>query len=183
MVEELSQGTENRAEKDERGYTAEQYETYAEKAAEEGDVKTAKIALQEAKILRQKEAYAEYENGWRKIQAEMVKENPDLANLESPLYKEVTQFLNEPDSIFKTRHDGLKHAVAYAKAKLDTGSIPALKGEIRKLKQELTRLSELNSVPGDKPHRMSGVRLRPSIRWIPRTSLNPYGGKPENSMK
>ena len=155
---ELRQQPRTAAEKDERGYTAEQYETYAEKAAEEGDVKTYKIALQEANILRQKEAYAQYETGWRKTQAEMVKEYPDLANMESPLYKEVSQFLDEPQSIFKTRHDGLKHAVAYAKAKLDTGSIPALKGEIRKLKQELTRLSELNSVPGDKPHRMSGVR-------------------------
>ena len=146
------------SQKDERGYSAEDYDSYAEKAEEDGDIKTAKVARQEAQILRQKTAYNEFVAGWQKTQGEMVKENPDLVNLESPLAKEVSKLLDEPQSIFKTRPDGLKYAVSYAKANLDTGSIPALRGEIRKLKQELTRLSELNSVPGDKPHRMSGVR-------------------------
>jgi chromosome segregation ATPase len=146
------------SQKDERGYSAEDYESYAEKAEEDGDIKTAKVARKEAEILRQKNAYAEFVAGWQKTQGELVKEYPDLANLETPLAKEVVKLLDEPQSIFKTRPDGLKYAVSYAKANLDTGSIPALKGEIKKLKQELTRLSELNSVPGDKPHRMSGVR-------------------------
>ena len=146
------------SQKDERGYTAQDYEVYAEKAEEDGDIKTAKVARQEAGILRQKQAYAEFLAGWQKTHAEMVKENPDLTNLETPLAKEVSRLLDEPDSLFKKRPDGLKFAVSFAKAQLSTGSIPALQGEIKKLKQELTRLNELSSVPGDKPHRMSGVR-------------------------
>jgi hypothetical protein len=144
--------------KDERGYTAEDYESYAEKAEEDGDIKTAKFARQEAQTLRQKGAYAEFMAGWHKTQAEMTKENPDLTNMETPLAKEVVKLLDEPQSIFKTRPDGLKYAVQFAKAQLSTGSIPALHGEIKKLKQELTRLNGLSSVPGDKPHRMSGMR-------------------------
>ena len=146
------------SQKDERGYSAEDYEAYAEKSEEDGDIKTARVARKEAEILRQKSAYAEFVAGWQKTQAELARENPDLNNMETPLAKEVMKLLDEPQSIFKTRPDGLKYAVSYAKANLDTGSIPALRGEIKKLKQELTRLSELNSVPGDKPHRMSGVR-------------------------
>ena len=111
--------------KDERGYTAADYDSYAEKAEEDGDIKTAKVARKEAQILRQRAAYDEFVAGWQKTQGEMVKENPDLTNLESPLAKEVTKLLDEPNSIFKMRPDGLKMAVAYAKANLDTGSIPA----------------------------------------------------------
>ena len=148
------------SQKDERGYTAEDYDSYATKAEEDGDIKTAKVARKEAEILRQKSAYAEFVAGWQKTQGELVKEHPDLTNLESPLAKEVNKLLDEPQSIFKMRPDGLKYAVSYAKAQLDTGSIPALKGEIKKLKQELTRLNELSSVPGDKPHRMSGMKPR-----------------------
>lgn len=157
--------------KDERGYSAEDYESYATKAEEDGDIKTARFARKEAEILRQKNAYAEFVAGWQKTQGELVKEYPDLTNLESPLAKEVTKLLDEVNSIFKTRPDGLKYAVNYAKANLDTGSIPALKGEIKKLKQELTRLSELNSVPGDKPHRMSGVRPTPFDRMESKDQL------------
>lgn len=159
------------SQKDERGYTAQDYEAYAEKAEEEGDVKTAKVARQEANILRQKSAYDEFVAGWQKTQAEMAKENPDLNNMETPLAKEVMKLLDEPQSIFKMRHDGLKHAVAYAKANLETGSIPALRGEIKKLKQELTRLNELSSVPGDKPHRMSGLRPRSFDTMDPKDQL------------
>ena len=157
-IAELRQQPRTAAEKDERGYTAEQYEQYAEKAAEDGDVKAYKVAMQEAQILRQKEAYGIFISQWQKTQAELAKENPDLNNLETPLAKEVMRLLSEPDSIFKKRPDGLKFAVSLAKSQLSTGSIPALQGEIKKLKQELTRLNELSSVPGDKPHRMSGVR-------------------------
>ena len=148
------------AEKDEQGYTAQQWQEQADRSAQEGDVKGYKISLQQAEGLRQKEAYAQFMAGWHKTQAEMLKENPDLGNIASPLAKEVVKLLDEPQSIFKTRPDGLKIAVAYAKSQLDTGSIPALKGEIKKLKQELTRLNELSSVPGDKPHRMSGMKPR-----------------------
>ena len=157
---DLRQKPSGPSQKDERGYSAEDYDHYAEKAEEDGDIKTAKVARKEAEILRQKSAYAEFVAGWQKTQGELVKENPDLTNLESPLAKEVTKLLDEPQSIFKMRPDGLKYAVSYAKANLDTGSIPALKGEIKKLKQELTRLNELSSVPGDKPHRMSGMKPR-----------------------
>ena len=146
--------------KDERGYTAEDYDSYADKAEEDGDIKTAKVARKEADLLRQKTAYAQFLDGWQKTQAEMIKENPDLTNMETPLAKEVTKLLDAPQSIFKSRPDGLKYAVEFAKAQLSTGSIPALQGEIKKLKQELTRLNELSSVPGDKPHRMSGLKPR-----------------------
>ena len=146
--------------KDERGYTAEDYDSYADKAEEDGDIKTAKVARKEADLLRQKTAYAQFLDGWQKTQAEMIKEHPDLTNMETPLAKEVTKLLDTPQSIFKSRPDGLKYAVAFAKAQLSTGSIPALQGEIKKLKQELTRLNELSSVPGDKPHRMSGMKPR-----------------------
>jgi hypothetical protein len=159
------------SQKDERGYSAEDYEAYAEKAEEDGDIKTAKVARKEAEILRQKNAYAEFVAGWQKTQGELVKEYPDLTNLESPLAKEVVKLLDEPQSIFKTRPDGLKYAVTYAQANLDTGSIPALKGEIKKLKQELTRLNELSSVSGDKPHRMSGVRPTPFERMDAKDQL------------
>lgn len=168
---ELRQQPKTAAERDERGFTADKYEEYAEKAAEEGDVKTYKVAMQEAQILRQREAYAQFIGQWQKTQGELVKEFPDLTNLESPLAKEVTKLLDEPQSIFKTRPDGLKYAVNYAKAHLDTGSIPALKGEIKKLKQELTRLNELSSVSGDKPHRMSGVRPTPFDRMDSKDQL------------
>lgn len=145
------------AHKDERGYTAEDYESYASKAEEDGDIKSARVARQEAQLLRQKVAYAEFSNKWQQTQAEMVKENPDLTNLESPLAKEVTRLLSEPLSVFKSRPDGLKYAVQFAKSQLSTGSISALKSENEKLKKELTRLNELSAVGSDRPHRMSGV--------------------------
>ena len=145
------------AHKDERGYTAEDYESYASKAEEDGDIKSARVARKEAQLLRQKTAYAEFAAGWQKVQAEVVRENPDLNNLETPLAKEVTRLLQEPASIFKTRPDGLKFAVDYAKSKLSTGSISALRSENEKLKKELARLNDLSAVGSDRPHRMSGV--------------------------
>ena len=157
--------------KDERGYTAEDYDSYAEGAEERGEIKEARVARKEAQLLRQKVAYAEYSAGWQKTQTEMVKENPDLTNLESPLAKEVTRLLNEPMSIFKSRADGLKFAVSYAKAHLSTGSISALKGENEKLKKELTRLNELSAVGSDRPHRMSGVSSKSFDSMDPKDQL------------
>ena len=134
--------------KDRRGYTVEDYEAFASSQEQEGNYQQAKNAREEAAILRQTIAEEKFRSEWQATVQSQIESNPDLANPTTALNKEVERLLREPDSVFTTRSNGLKFAVAQAKANLGADSISAMKAENEKLKQELDRLSKLGAIPG-----------------------------------
>jgi colicin import membrane protein len=130
--------------KDKRGYTVEDYEAFANSQEEEGNWQQSRSARQEAANLRQEMYTAE----WLANRQKEIEANPDLRNMDSPLYKETQRLLDEPENPYFTRTTGIKYAVAQAKANLEASSISAVKAENLKLKQELDRLEKLGAIPG-----------------------------------
>src|SRR4029077_18138569 len=97
--------------KDKRGYTVEDYESFANTQEEEGNWQQARNARQEAAALRQEAYNAE----WHANRLKTIEENSELRNMDSPLTKEADRLLAEPDNPYFTRVTGFKYAVAQAK--------------------------------------------------------------------
>jgi hypothetical protein len=129
-------------------FSAEEYESYAQRLFDEGDGEGAKKAMTRAREIRQK-AFVEQFN---QTVNEAIEEDPELADRESDIAKAVQSLLTDPS--FGGVPRGFKNAVRLAKAEKMVGSIPGLKAEIDKLNKEIQRQNGLLEVGGgNKAHK------------------------------
>jgi hypothetical protein len=143
---------------------AEQFESRAEKAFDEGNgelfkesLRLAKDARQQAGQMQQLEHQAQAQAMQQRFQAvyadvteRTVKAEPALNDPDSPLAKEVTEFLRvEP--VFSHIPDGFAKLVQVAKWKLDAGSASELREQNKKLQAEVERLNGLTQLNGSGP--------------------------------
>jgi hypothetical protein len=88
----------------------------------------------------------------------LVEDNPDLKNQESPLYKALSQVINNEDrelkDFFARSPNGLVYGTQIAKMKLAAESAASLQEEIATIKkenEELKKKLSLGSSTGSKP--------------------------------
>jgi len=147
--------------RDERGYTASDYERAAEELKEDGDPDLAKRALEKADKVRgvgkqraleseQKKAQA----AWDNKRSELMEKVPELKNNDSELTKLSNDILRTYP-ILTYNPQGLDYAVEIAKLKMNVDSGEAAKAEVKKLSKKLKNYEKKMSVTGgftaDKP--------------------------------
>lgn len=147
--------------RDEHGYTAEDYDSFAKNAE---DVDLAERARNKAVELRKKEEETkanssrdEFVAEWNKSLAEVLEEHPDLKDETSDMGKELKKVLAER-KVFSFAPDGIKHAVEFVKLQRQSGLVSGLETENATLKKEIERLNKLTGISG------SGPTQRPSSK-------------------
>lgn len=136
--------------RDERGFCAEDYEKAADKWQEQGDVDATVIknARAAALGLRHKEQAALHAAQQMAIN-HVIKQNPDLQNMASPLAMETRKIMFDEAPKMKfnpyAHPDGFAMAVEHAKLRVRAGSVPALEKKINELTAENQRLTKLTT--------------------------------------
>lgn len=141
------------SDRDEEGFTAEQYEKYAEEFLAEGNREYAATARQKAVALR----VATIQRKWQENIDAMVKEEPALAERENPVVKAAQKILEEIP-VLRTTPEGARHAVRIAKAESTSSIVSGLQAENQKLKTEVDRLTKAMSVSGSGPTRTASEK-------------------------
>lgn len=141
--------------RDANGYSAEDYEAFANSA---DDPELSKKARERAEALRKEETESkqrtsqdEFVKGWQKNLEEVLDSDPDLKDQESEAGKALAKLLREIP-IFSMAPDGIKHAAAFAKAQREASSVPGFKAEIQRLTTEIERLNKLTAPGGGGPN-------------------------------
>lgn len=129
--------------RDERGYTAAQYDQAAKDFEAEGDTALAAQARTAAEALRAKEGeatqqrqQAEHRETWMKHANETVAAKAELQDLNTPLAKEVKAMLTA-EPVFQILPDGFKKAVEICELRLAAAEVPSLKAENETLRKDL----------------------------------------------
>ncbi len=158
------EGKKARAEvyRDPSGYSADDYEKFAEST---DDPELSKKARERASALRKEEgetrskaSQEEFQKGWSENLKATIDANKDLEDGNSALGKELTRVLKEIP-LFSLAPDGIRHAVEYAKANLQSGLVASLKEENQRLKEENERLNKLTSIGTE-----SGPTQKPGVK-------------------
>lgn len=153
--------------KDEHGIDADTYEELAAKYREQGDDKMARAALERADRLRrqapaatpdahpQAEAWQtpEFQAEWSRIEGEIVKARPELADPQHPFFKATDSLLKDPTwgAFFRARPDGLRAAVEVAGLLQERARADALKTQLDQAQAEVARLNKLTQPRGGNP--------------------------------
>lgn len=141
------------SDKDEKGYSAQDYERLVEEFLLEGNKDAADTARERAKQLR----LSTHQRLWSENVEVVKRENPGVDNPENPLHKASMRILRDIP-VLNMLPDGPKHAVRIAKAEMNTSLISGLRSENDKLKSEIKRLNESMEVGGSGPMRMPSER-------------------------
>lgn len=150
-------------EKDERGFSATDYDNAAKNFDASGDAELARKAREQATRLREatqsKQGEAkrtEFLTSWNGTVKEIVEARPELKDDNAPVSKRVREVLkNHPQ--FSMVPDGFRRAVEYADTLEQAASVPGYKTEIEKLTKEIERLNKLTSVGGSGPTSRPGA--------------------------
>jgi hypothetical protein len=140
--------------KDEKGYSAQQYDEYAEQCEGREDFRSAMMARQRAQEVRGQAMQNMFAERWRETQDDVMAEHEDMQNMLSPLFREVDGLIRN-DAIFRSVPEGMRYAVEFAKAKLSSKQLQALQADNDKLNKEITRLNGLLGINGGGTHRSS----------------------------
>ena len=141
---------------------SQEFKVTAKKALENGDYDTfnqqsdlAEKAFENAAQfyeLEQKEtsdmAQRRHTLTWEQNIKEAFKADPELADPDSALSKEVQSILEVQGKKLWVYPDGFNDAVAIAKMRMDAGSVSGLKETLKKLKAENDRLNGLTGITG-----------------------------------
>lgn len=148
--------------KDEKGFSAEDYDSFAEQAEAENrkllasgeDLKyqpsQIELAKLKARTLRDKESIQQAE-AHRVAAEEVVKQTvakyPDLQKPETPLAKEMQKLWQseQKERFYLNQPDGFARMAELAVARTEAGSVPSLKTKITELTKEVARLTKLSS--------------------------------------
>ena len=140
--------------KDAAQFTPEDYEQIAEEYREEGRDDLAKMAIEKAQTARETieqqkvlTAQRTVMEQWEANLSQNVKDNPDLKNQDSELYKYVSELLDRK-KILATYPEGINDAVEAAKAFIKAGRVDELETENSKLQKELKELNEKTQLNG-----------------------------------
>jgi hypothetical protein len=137
------------SDKDEKGYSAEDYERAVDEFLLDGNKDLAAEARERAKALR----IQTHQRLWMEHLETVKKENPGIDKEDHPLHKVALQVLKDIP-ILNMAPDGAKVAVRIAKAEASTSLLSDLRAENTKLKNEIKRLNESLEIGGSGPMRM-----------------------------
>ena len=145
-----------RAYRDDKGFTAEDYENAAIRLREEGDDDLAKDAelrakevLEEGKKADNNRALKEAQSQWEAVRDDLYKEMPELKDNNSELTQTANGILKEhPDLMYLPNGQGLRHAVQVAKWKVAASKTDKSQAEVKELTDKLNKLEKKMSVGG-----------------------------------
>jgi hypothetical protein len=154
--------------KDEHGIDAETYDGLAKKYEEEGDTRLAKLAREKAEELRKKPVAQqpaatapagdswknpEFQAKWNAEAAQIVKDEPDLANPEHPVFKAVNALVNNSPwaPLLRSQPNGIRAAVEVAKLQQAAAQVEPLRKDLDAAKAEIERLTKLVQPGGSPP--------------------------------
>jgi len=140
--------------KDAAQFTPEDYELIAQEYQEEGRDDLAKLATEKAQTARETieqqkvlAAQRTVMEQWELNLSQNVKDNPELKDQDSELYKYVSELLDRK-KILATYPEGINDAVEAAKAFIKANRVDDLETENSKLQKELKELNEKTQLNG-----------------------------------
>jgi chromosome segregation ATPase len=140
--------------KDAAQFTPEDYELIAQEYQEEGRDDLAKLATEKAQTARETieqqkvlAAQRTVMEQWELNLSQNVKDNPELKDQDSELYKYVSELLDRK-KILATYPEGINDAVEAAKAFMKANRVDELETENSKLQKELKELNEKTQLNG-----------------------------------
>jgi hypothetical protein len=140
-----------------RKFSAEDYREAAKSYRDEGRDDLAKLAEQKSVEIEsedQKEQQAkiqgELKASWDKNLQDEVDSNPDLKDSSTPLYKAVSEMLQN-HAILRNYPAGIKDAVGIAKVKLQAESASDLKKKVAEYESELAQLRKATTPASGQP--------------------------------
>ena len=144
-------------------FTPDDYEQIAKEYREEGRDDLAELALQKAQTARDTIQQQEVLNAqrtvmeqWESNLSQQVKDNPELKNQDSELYKYTSELLDRK-KILATYPEGINDAVEAAKAFLKAKKADDLEAEVNRLKKENEELNgklQINGTTVDQSGRL-----------------------------
>ena len=144
-------------------FTPDDYEQIAKEYREEGRDDLAELALQKAQTARDTIQQQEVLNAQRAVMeqweanlSQQVKDNPELKNQDSELYRYTSELLDRK-KILATYPEGINDAVEAAKAFLKAKKADDLEAEVNRLKKENEELNgklQLNGTTVDQSGRL-----------------------------
>jgi len=140
-----------------RKFSAEDYREAAKSYRDEGRDDLAKLAENKASEIEVEDKRAfehkvqtEMKSAWDKNLMEEVDSNPDLKDSSTPLYKAVSQLLQQ-HAILRNYPAGIKDAVGLAKMHLKAEAASGLEKKIAQYESELTRLRKATTPANSQP--------------------------------
>ena len=140
-----------------RRFSAEDYREAAKSYREEGRDDLAKLADQKATEVETEERQeieqktkAELKSAWDKNLLEEVESNPDLKDSNSPLYKAVSEMLQN-HAILRNYPAGIKDAVGIAKIRIKAESASDLEKKVAEYEREIAQLRKATMPASGQP--------------------------------
>jgi hypothetical protein len=140
-----------------RKFSAEDYREAAKSYRDEGRDDLAKLAENKASEIEVEDKRAfehkvqtEMKSAWDKNLMEEVDSNPELKDSSTPLYKAVSQLLQQ-HAILRNYPAGIKDAVGLAKMHLKAEAASGLEKKIAQYESELTRLRKATTPANSQP--------------------------------
>jgi hypothetical protein len=140
-----------------RKFSSEDYREAAKSYRDEGRDDLAKLAENKASEIEvedkkefQQKTQAELKSAWDKNLMEEVDANPELKDSTTPLYKAVTEMLQN-HAILRNYPAGIKDAVGIAKVKLKAESASDLSKKVAEYEKELSQLRKATTPASGQP--------------------------------
>jgi hypothetical protein len=140
-----------------RKYSAEDYREAAKSYREEGDENLAKLAEQKASQIEhedrkafEEKTKAELKNAWDQNLLKEVEANPELKDSNSPLYKAVSEMLQN-HAILRNYPAGINDAVGIAKVKIKAEAASDLEKKVAEYEREIAQLRKATTPASSQP--------------------------------
>jgi len=148
--------------KDPHGLTASDYDKIAKDYRDQGNDSMAEAARERADSLRKQAPAAtaaptndfaapEFQAEWKRHTAELIQQDPELGNPESPVVKAANTLLQDGTygRFFRSAPDGIKAAVEVAKLMREAHSAQALKAQLTTSQEDIkTKQAEIDRLNG-----------------------------------
>ncbi len=156
LQEKQTDMDDGKAYRDEKGFTAEDYENAAVRLRDEGDADLAKDAEEKAKSVLDEGKKADQDRSvrdanrqWELARDDLYKEMPELKDSSSELTQTANGILKEhPDLMYLPEGQGLRHAVQVAQWKVAASKTDKSQAEVKELTEKLNKLEKKMSVGG-----------------------------------
>ena len=149
---EQSKAAETNSHRDEKGYTAEDYEAAAKEFEADGDSQLAKAARAKADNVRkaagerqQKVQQEQFQKSWAENYGKLSEKEAWLKDQNSSEYKRTVQLLNNFPLLTATP-DGLVHAVEIVKLQNAAERSQSMEAENKSLKEQLSKLQQKTAI-------------------------------------
>ena len=149
---EQSKAIETNSHRDEKGYTAEDYEAAAKEFEADGDSQLAKAARAKADNVRkaagerqQKVQQEQFQKSWAENYGKLSEKEAWLKDQNSSEYKRTVQLLNNFPLLTATP-DGLVHAVEIVKLQNAAERSQSMEAENKSLKEQLSKLQQKTAI-------------------------------------